>query len=101
MVEGPELGADPPPPPEPPPPSDTARIIDAVTAARNTIVRTVLVATLLILVALVYLRCSDPYFRCKRMFDDNEVGGTASWTEEEFEKWDELGCSRWPGLDVG
>ncbi len=101
MGEGPELGADPPPPPEPPPPSDAARIIDAIAAARNTIVRTVLFASLLILVALAYLRCSDPYWRCKRIFDANERGAVASWTEEEFETWDELGCSGWPGLDVG
>lgn len=101
MGEGPELGADPPPPPEPPPPSDAARIIDQITRTRVTIFRTIVVATSLILIALWYMRCTDPYWRCKRLWDANETPGSGEgWSEEEDRMWNELGCEEWPGVQT-
>ncbi|HYP24414.1 MAG TPA: hypothetical protein VEV43_12645 [Actinomycetota bacterium] len=92
MSQGPELGADPPPRPEPPPPSDAARIIDAITDARQTIVRTIVVATLLILMAIAYAYCRDPHSECRALVEKER--GPEGLSDEDLATWDELRCGR-------
>ena len=92
MAEGPDPAGKVKPEP-PPPPSDAARILDGLDRTRKTIVRSVAIATLLILSALVYMRCSDPWWRCKRL--DEEASGISG---SEIEVWDDLECNEWPGI---
>lgn len=61
--------------------------------ARNTVVTAIAIATLLILVAIGYQRCTDPWWRCKRLAD-----GDIGPSEHELRAWDELECNEWPGI---
>lgn len=64
---------------------------------RHTLLTAIAIATLLILAAVGYQRCTDPWWRCKRLVDD-VTGPEASPSREQSRAWDELECDQWPGI---
>jgi hypothetical protein len=88
---GPELGKTEPSKPSRPPPAPEDRVAEALERVQTTIIRSVAIATLLILAALTYFRCSDPFWRCKDLADEGISGS-------EIEVWEDLECNEWPGI---
>jgi hypothetical protein len=77
---------------------DVDKVVAAVDRSLRTIVWAIVVATLLIAGFTYYLlRISDPYWRCKRLAEE-EKGFPRGRSEAELRTLDDLECDRWPGI---